>query len=417
VTRSLITADAVIDGTGAPAVRPGRVLMDGERIVAVGRSVEPTDEVARADFPGATILPGLIDCHVHLSDAGLPDATVSHTLCAPEVTEPLRAQPIDPPTLAMSFRVNDSPLAGTEGDKVTSRMIRDRLLREAEGNVALKITESDDKDAYEVAGRGELQLGILIETMRREGFELAVTRPKVLFDRDAATGEVLEPIEEVTIDVDEAFSGIVVQKLSERRAELTEMRPSGGGRLRLVFHAPTRGLIGYQGELLSDTRGTAVFNRVFHAYAPHKGDIEGRRTGVLLSNGTGDAVAYALWNLEDRGPMLIDPGTKVYTGMIIGEHTRDNDLIVNVLKGKKLTNIRAAGKDDNVLLTPPIRLTLEKALAYITDDELVEVTPKSIRLPRAARIVDQSAGRCDAGTSWPSHANPAALPTASAGTS
>jgi len=318
--------------------------------------------------------------------AGLPDATVSHTLCAPEVTEPLRAQPIDPPTLAMSFRVNDSPLAGTEGDKVTSRMIRDRLLREAEGNVALKITESDDKDAYEVAGRGELQLGILIETMRREGFELAVTRPKVLFDRDAATGEVLEPIEEVTIDVDEAFSGIVVQKLSERRAELTEMRPSGGGRLRLVFHAPTRGLIGYQGELLSDTRGTAVFNRVFHAYAPHKGDIEGRRTGVLLSNGTGDAVAYALWNLEDRGPMLIDPGTKVYTGMIIGEHTRDNDLIVNVLKGKKLTNIRAAGKDDNVLLTPPIRLTLEKALAYITDDELVEVTPKSIRLRK--RVLD-----------------------------
>jgi len=318
--------------------------------------------------------------------AGLPEATVSHTLCAPEVSEPLPAQPMDPPTLAMSFRVNDSPYAGTEGDKVTSRMIRDRLLREAEGNVALKITESDDKDAYEVAGRGELQLGILIETMRREGFELGVTRPKVLFERDPVSGELMEPIEEVTIDVDEEFSGIVVQKLSERRAELVEMRPSGGERQRLVFHAPTRGLIGYQGELLSDTRGTAVFNRVFHAYAPYKGEIEGRRTGVLISNGAGEAVAYALWNLEDRGPMIVEPGARVYQGMIVGEHTRGNDLVVNVLKGKKLTNIRAAGKDDNVLLTPPLRLTLEKALAYIADDELVEVTPKSIRLRK--RMLD-----------------------------
>jgi GTP-binding protein len=318
--------------------------------------------------------------------AGLPEATVSHTLCAPEVSEPLPAQPMDPPTLAMSFRVNDSPYAGTEGDKVTSRMIRDRLLREAEGNVALKITESDDKDAYEVAGRGELQLGILIETMRREGFELGVTRPKVLFARDPVSGDLMEPIEEVTIDVDDEFSGIVVQKLSERRAELVEMRPSGGGRLRLVFHAPTRGLIGYQGELLSDTRGTAVFNRVFHAYAPYKGEIEGRRTGVLISNGAGEAVAYALWNLEDRGPMMVTPGTRVYRGMIVGEHTRGNDLVVNVLKGKKLTNIRAAGKDDNVLLTPPLRMTLEKALAYIADDELVEVTPQSIRLRK--RVLD-----------------------------
>jgi GTP-binding protein len=318
--------------------------------------------------------------------AGLPEATVSHTLCAPEVVEPLPAQPMDPPTLAMSFRVNDSPYAGTEGDKVTSRMIRDRLLREAEGNVALKITESSDKDAYEVAGRGELQLGILIETMRREGFELGVTRPKVLLERDPVSGDLMEPIEEVTIDVDEEFSGIVVQKLSERRAELVEMRPSGGGRLRLVLHAPTRGLIGYQGELLSDTRGTAVFNRVFHAYAPYKGEIEGRRTGVLISNGEGEAVAYALWNLEDRGPMMVTPGTRVYQGMIVGEHTRGNDLVVNVLKGKKLTNIRAAGKDDNVLLTPPLRMTLEKALAYIAEDELVEVTPQSIRLRK--RMLD-----------------------------
>jgi GTP-binding protein len=315
--------------------------------------------------------------------AGLPEATVAHTLCAPEVTVPLPAQPIDPPTLAMSFRVNDSPFAGTEGDKVTSRVIRDRLLREAEGNVAIRITESSEKDAYEVAGRGELQLGILIETMRREGFELGVSRPKVLFERDPDSGELMEPIEEVTIDLDEEFSGIVVQKLSERRAEMIAMRPSGGGRLRLVFHAPTRGLIGYQGELLSDTRGTAVFNRVFHAYAPYKGEIDGRRTGVLISNGTGEAVAYALWNLEDRGPMLIVPGTRVYQGMIVGEHARGNDLVVNVLRGKKLTNIRAAGKDDNVLLTPPIRMTLEKALAYIADDELVEVTPQSIRLRKS----------------------------------
>jgi GTP-binding protein len=325
--------------------------------------------------------------------AGLPEATVSHTLCAPEVSDPLPAQPMDPPTLAMSFRVNDSPFAGTEGDKVTSRVIRDRLLREAEGNVALRITESSDKDAYEVAGRGELQFGILIETMRREGFELGVSRPQVLFERDPASDELMEPIEEVTIDVDEEFSGIVVQKLSERRAEMIEMRPSGGRRLRLVFHAPTRGLIGYQGELLSDTRGTAVFNRVFHAYAPYKGEIEGRRTGVLISNGEGEAVAYALWNLEDRGPMMVVPGTRVYPGMIVGEHARGNDLVVNVLKGKKLTNVRAAGKDDNVLLTPPLRMTLEKALAYIAEDELVEVTPQSIRLRK--QVLDPNERRKD----------------------
>jgi GTP-binding protein len=312
--------------------------------------------------------------------AGLPQATVSHTICAPEVTTALPAQPIDPPTLAMTFRVNDSPLAGTEGNKVTSRMIRDRLFREAEGNVALKVTESDDKDAVEVAGRGELQLGILIETMRREGFELAVSRPKVLFQRDSATGDLNEPIEEVVIDVDDEFSGIVVQKMAERKSEMVEMRPSGGGRVRLVFYAPTRGLIGYQGELMTDSRGTAVMNRLFHAYAPFKGELTGRRNGVLISTDGGEAVAYALWNLEDRGPMMIEPGWKVYRGMIVGEHTRGSDLEVNVLKGKKLTNIRTHSKDEAVRLTPPIRMTLEKAMAYIEDDELVEVTPKSIRL-------------------------------------
>jgi GTP-binding protein len=319
--------------------------------------------------------------------AGLPNATVAMTICDPSVGEPIPAQPIDPPTLAMTFRVNDSPLAGTEGNKVTGRMIRDRLLREAEGNVALRVRESDDKDAMEVAGRGELQLGILIETMRREGFELSVSRPKVLLRRNEA-GELEEPIEEVVIDVDEEHSGIVVQKMAERKAEMTELKPSGGGRVRLVFHAPTRGLIGYQGELLTDTRGTAIMNRIFHGYAPHKGPIQGRRNGVLISNDQGEAVAYALWNLEDRGPMIIEPGWKVYTGMIVGEHTRDNDLIVNVLKGKQLTNIRTTSKDEAVRLTPPIRMTLEKALAYIEDDELVEVTPKSIRLRK--KLLDEN---------------------------
>jgi GTP-binding protein len=311
--------------------------------------------------------------------AGLPSATVAHTICSPEVETPLPAQPIDPPTLAMTFRVNDSPLAGTEGDKVTGRMIRDRLLREAEGNVALRIRESDENDSMEVAGRGELQLGILIETMRREGFELSVSRPKVLLRRNEA-GELEEPLEEVVIDVDEEHSGVVVQKMSERKAELIEMRPSGGHRTRLVFFAPTRGLIGYQGELLTDTRGTAIMNRLFHGYTPHKGEIEGRRNGVLISNDQGDAVAYAMWKLEDRGPMMIEPGWRVYRGMIVGEHTRGNDLEINVLKGKQLTNIRTTSKDEAVRLTPPLKMTLEKALAYIQDDEFVEVTPKSIRL-------------------------------------
>src|SRR3954466_5978097 len=311
--------------------------------------------------------------------AGLPNATVAHTICDPVIETPIHAQPIDPPTLAMTFRVNDSPLAGTEGTKVTGRMIRGRLLREAEGNVALRVRESDDKDSMEVAGRGELQLGILIETMRREGFELSVSRPKVLLRRNDAGG-LEEPIEEVVIDVDEIHSGVVAPKMSERKADLIELKPSGGHRVRLVFHAPTRGLIGYQGELLTDTRGTAIMNRLFHAYAPHKGDIEGRRNGVLISNEQGEAVAYAMFKLEDRGPMMIEPGWKVYRGMIVGEHTRDNDLEINVLKGKQLTNIRTTSKDEAVRLTPPIKMTLEKALAYIEDDELVEVTPKSIRL-------------------------------------
>ncbi|MEP0232277.1 translational GTPase TypA [Roseibium sp.] len=314
-----------------------------------------------------------------VSIAGLTKATVADTICAPDVTEPIQAQPIDPPTLSMTFRVNNSPLAGNEGSKVQSRVIRERLLKEAEGNVALKIEETDEPDAFIVAGRGELLLAILIENMRREGFELGVGRPRVVFQKDE-DGKLLEPIEEVIIDVDEEFSGAVVQKLQERKADLLEMRSSGANRSRLVFLAPTRGLIGYQAELMSDTRGSAIFNRLFHGYAPHKGPIQGRHTGVLLSNGNGEAVAFALYNLEDRGPMMIDPGTKVYQGMIVGEHTRGNDLEVNVLKGKQLTNMRSSGKDDAVKLTTPIRLSLEAALSYIADDELVEVTPESIRL-------------------------------------
>ena len=313
--------------------------------------------------------------------AGVTEATVADTLCDPTVETPFAAQPIDPPTLAMMFRINDGPFAGQEGDKVQSRVIRDRLFKEAERNVAIRVIEQPgNKDAYEVAGRGELQLGILIETMRREGFELTVSRPQVLLRTEAATGQKLEPIEEVIIDVDDEHTGIVVQKLSERRADLVEMRPSGGGRQRLVFQAPTRGLIGYQGELLTDTRGTAVMNRLFHGYAPFKGEITGRRTGVLVANAAGEATAYSLYYLQERGAMLIDPQIRVYAGMIVGQHTRDNDLIVNVIQGKKLTNIRAAGKDDALILTPPLRLTLERALSYIQDDELVEVTPRSIRL-------------------------------------
>lgn len=314
--------------------------------------------------------------------AGLSKATVADTITVPEVTTPIQARPIDPPTLAMTFRINDGPLAGREGDKVQSRVIGDRLRREIEGNVALRLTVGVDNDSYEVAGRGELQLGILLETMRREGFELTIGKPRVVY-RNGPNNELLEPIEEVIVDVDEEHSGVVVQKLSERRADLHEMRSSGGGRVRLIFRAPTRGLIGYQSELLSDTRGTAIMNRLFHDYEPYKGDIATRNRGVLISNSDGVAVAYALWNLEERGAMLIDPGVDVYAGMIVGEHNRGNDLEVNVLKGKKLSNVRAAGKDENVVLTPPRRLSLEQAMTYIAEDELVEVTPKSIRLRKA----------------------------------
>ncbi|MCA3722128.1 translational GTPase TypA [Phenylobacterium sp.] len=312
--------------------------------------------------------------------AGLTKATVADTLCALEVTEALPAQPIDPPTISMTVSVNDSPLAGREGDKVQSRVIRDRLLKEAQSNVAIRVTESADKDAFEVAGRGELQLGVLIEGMRREGFELSISRPRVVFQADPETGERLEPIEEVVIDVDDEFTGIVIEKLSARKAELKDMGPSGAGKTRITLMAPSRSLIGYQGEFLTDTRGSGVLNRVFSHYDGYKGPIDAGRKGVLVSNSDGETAAYALWNLEDRGIMFVGGGEKTYQGMIIGENSRADDLDVNPMKAKQLTNVRASGKDEAVRLTPPRRMTLEQAIAYIEDDELVEVTPKSIRL-------------------------------------
>ncbi len=312
--------------------------------------------------------------------AGLTEATIPDSIGAPELTTPLHAIPVDPPTLAMTFRINDGPLGGREGKKVTSRQIRDRLYRESEGNVAIKITDSQETEAFEVAGRGELQLGVLIETMRREGFELTIGRPRVLVRTDPQTGQREEPMEDVLVDVDEPFTGVVVEKLARRKGELTDMRPSGGGKQRLTFRIPSRGLIGYHGDFLTDTRGSGVMNRMFAGYAPWRGTIEGRHTGSLISNIDGVAVHYALFYLQERGALFVGPGEKVYAGMIIGEHSRGSDLEVNPIKEKKLTNIRAAGKDDAMLLIPPRRMSLEQAIGYIEDDELVEVTPSAIRL-------------------------------------
>ncbi len=311
--------------------------------------------------------------------AGMSKATVADSLAAPQVTEALPAQPIDPPTITVTFGINDSPLAGRDGKKVQSRVIRDRLMKEAESNVAIQISDTPGGEAFEVAGRGELQMGVLIENMRREGFELSISRPQVLLREE--DGQRLEPIEEVTIDVDDEFSGAVIEKVTgARKGELVEMRPAGAGKTRIIAHVPSRGLIGYHGEFLTDTRGTGVLNRVFHGWAPHKGPIPGRRAGVLISMEKGQAVAYALWNLEERGRMFLGPQSEVYQGMIIGEHSRDNDLEVNPLKGKKLTNVRASGSDDAVRLTPHVQFSLEEAIAYIDNDELVEVTPNAIRL-------------------------------------
>ncbi|MFC2967353.1 translational GTPase TypA [Acidimangrovimonas pyrenivorans] len=311
--------------------------------------------------------------------AGMSKATVADTLCANEIDVPLPAQPIDPPTISVTFGINDSPLAGRDGSKVQSRVIRERLMKEAEQNVAIKITDTPGGEAFEVAGRGELQMGVLIENMRREGFELSISRPRVIFREE--NGQNLEPIEEVVIDVDDEYSGAVIEKLTgPRKGELIEMKPAGAGKTRIVAHVPSRGLIGYHGEFLTDTRGSGVLNRLFHGWAPHKGPIVGRRAGVLISMENGTSVAYALWNLEERGKLFIGAQEPVYEGMVIGEHSRENDLEVNPLKGKKLTNVRASGTDEAVRLTPPVRMSLEEAIAYIDDDELVEVTPKAIRL-------------------------------------
>jgi GTP-binding protein len=345
-----------------------------------GREIERTRVTKLLAFRGLARVPvARVEAGDIVAIAGLPTATVADTLCDINVTEPIAANPIDPPTLAITVSVNDSPLAGREGDRVQSRVIRERLLREAEGNVAIRVRETGES-AYEVAGRGELQLGVLIETMRREGFELSISRPRVLYQSDPETGQRLEPIEEVTIDVDDPYTGVVIEKVAGRKGEMVDMRPTGAGKTRLVFHAPSRGLIGYHGEFLTDTRGTGVINRMFHAYAPHKGPIQGRVNGVLVSTGEGEAVAYALWYLEERGKLFVVPGTKVYQGMIVGQHAKDNDLAVNPLRAKQLTNIRTTSKDEAVRLTPIVPMTLEQAIAYIEDDELVEVTPQSIRL-------------------------------------
>ena len=361
--------------TGRVEQGVARMLRQDGTVVETGRLTKlmtfsgldrvPVDEVQAGDI---------------IAIAGLSDATIPDTIAAPEVTEPLPAIPVDPPTLAMTFRINDGPLGGREGKKVTSRQIRDRLFKETEGNVAIKVKISEEVDAFEVAGRGELQLGVLIEQMRREGFELTIGRPRVLTQDNPETGEREEPFEEALIDVDESYSGVVVEKMSLRKGQMQDMRPSGGGKVRLTFHIPSRGLIGYHGEFLTDTRGTGMMNRLFLGYRPWAGSIEGRRNGSLISNSDGEAIQYALFYLQERGTLFVDPGVKVYVGMILGEHSRDNDLEVNPIKEKKLTNIRAAGKDEALLLIPPRKMSLEQAIAYIEDDELVEVTPGAVRL-------------------------------------
>ncbi len=368
-----ILTGRIESGTAVPnmaihALRPGEGIVERGRIsrVLAFRGLEkiPAESAQAGDL---------------VAISGLSDATVADTISDPTVTDALPSLPIDPPTLSMTFSINDSPLAGREGSKVQSRVIRDRLLQEAEGNVAIEVRETENKDSYEVAGRGELQLGVLIETMRREGFELGIARPQVIFQTDE-NGKRTEPIEEVIVDVDDEYSGVVIEKMSLRKAEMTGMVPTGGGKTRITFDAPARGLIGYHGEFLTDTRGTGVMNRVFKEYGPFCGPVEGRRNGVLVSIGNGDSVAFALWNLEDRGVMFIGSGEKVYEGMIIGENAKPGDLIVNPLKAKQLTNIRASGKDDAIRLTTPRRPTLEEAIAYIDGDELVEITPENIRL-------------------------------------
>ncbi len=377
-----LSADPFIGRILTGRVESG-TLKTGETLKALTRT---GDKIEQFRVTKILAFRGLSQAPIDLAEAGdivtlagMTKATVADTLCAPEIDIPLPAQPIDPPTISVTFGINDSPLAGKDGSKVQSRVIRERLMKEAELNVAIKIADTEGGDAFIVSGRGELQMGVLIENMRREGFELSISRPQVIFREEG--GQRLEPIEEAIIDVDDEYSGVVIEKLTgERKGDLVEMKPAGAGKTRIVAHVPSRGLIGYHGQFLTDTRGTGVLNRIFHDWAPYKGPIQGRRQGVLISMENGQSVAYALWNLEERGKMFIGAQEQVYEGMIIGEHSRENDLEVNPLKGKKLTNVRASGTDEAVRLTTPVKMSLEEAIAYIDDDELVEVTPKSIRL-------------------------------------
>ena len=377
-----LSADPFIGRILTGRVEAG-TLRAGETIKALSRDGERIEQ-----FRVSKVLAyrGLVQTPIDAAEAGdivtlagMSKATVADTLCALEIETAIPAQPIDPPTISVTFGINDSPLAGKEGSKVQSRVIRERLMKEAQINVAIKVTDTPGGDAFEVAGRGELQMGVLIENMRREGFELSISRPRVLFQE--IDGVRHEPVEEVTIDVDDEYTGPVIEKLTgPRKGDLVEMKPAGAGKTRIIAHVPSRGLIGYHGQFMTDTRGTGVLNRVFHGWTPHKGTIEGRRQGVLISMETGISVAYAMWKLEDRGHFFIGVQEPVYTGMIIGEHSRDNDLEVNPLKGKQLTNVRASGTDEAVRLTTPVKLSLEQCIAYIDDDELVEVTPKSVRM-------------------------------------
>ncbi|MGE0740236.1 MAG: translational GTPase TypA [Hyphomonadaceae bacterium] len=381
---TMLDSDAFLGRVLTGRVEAGRVKV-GDNVKALARDGK---EIERGRLTKLLSFRGLKRVPVESAEAGdiiaiagLTDTTVADTIGAVDLSAPLPSTPIDPPTLAITVSINDSPLAGRAGDKVQSRVIRARLMAEAESNVAIRVTETGNKDAFEVAGRGELQLGVLVETMRREGFELSLSRPKVLTRSE--NGQTLEPIEEVVSDVDDEYTGVVIEKMSIRKAELQDMRPSGGGKTRLVMLAPSRGMVGYHGEFLTDTRGSGVMNRLFHSWAPWKGEIPGRRNGALISNDKGQSTAYALWNLEERGQMFIADGEDVYEGMIIGENSRGEDLDVNPLKGKKLTNVRASGKDESIRLTPPRRMTLEQAMAWIEDDELVEVTPAAIRIRKA----------------------------------
>jgi len=380
---TLLDRDSFLGRTLTGRIEAGRAKV-GDPVRAIGRDGR---EIVRGRLSKLFAYRGLKRVPVETAEAGeiiaiagLEEPTVGDTIGALEVETPIPAPPIDPPTLSIVVSINDSPFAGREGDKVQSRVIRARLLQQVEGDVAIQVRETADKDAFEVAGRGELQLGVLLETLRREGFELSVSRPQVKTRKDEETGELLEPVEEIVIDVDDEHTGVVIEKMSTRKADMTEMKPSGGGKTRIVFHAPTRGLVGYHGEFLTDTRGTGVMNRLFHSWQPVKGELPGRRNGALISNEQGESTAYALWNLEDRGTLFIDAGEAVYEGMVIGENSRSDDLDVNPMKGKKLTNVRASGKDEAIRLTPPRKMTLEQAIAWIDDDELVEITPKSVRV-------------------------------------